>query len=73
MVADLVNHHMAHDTVERFAGFTPIGQDRSAIEKDAVDIMAHHATDEKYCEECLSSGFCEADPDYGYNWEPYYG
>ena len=43
------------------------------LEGTCFDIMAHHATDEKYCEECLSSGFCEADPEYGYNWEPYYG
>ena len=35
-------------------------------------IMAHRQTDRKYCDECLTSGKCEDDPDYGYSWEPYY-
>ena len=36
MVADLVDHHMAHDVEERQAGHLPIGKQRPAVEEDHV-------------------------------------
>src|SRR5205807_7859476 len=37
MVADFVDHDMAHDIGEVLPGFAPVIEDRPAIEKDRVD------------------------------------
>src|SRR6266849_7035140 len=39
MVADFVDQHVAHDVRQVLARFTPVVEDGTAIEKDAVDVV----------------------------------
>src|SRR5882757_905100 len=39
MMADLVDQHVAHDVRQVLARFTPVVEDRTAIEEDAVDVV----------------------------------
>jgi len=37
----------------------------------AQEILVSVHFNEMFCDECLCSGACPEDPDYGYKWEPY--